>query len=58
MPAVTVENPLTLPRITRPSTTESVARRVATAITAHRQLEGAGFEVRLVARRQHPRRTY
>jgi hypothetical protein len=26
MPAVTVENPLTLPRITRPSTTESVAR--------------------------------
>ncbi|MCX5188839.1 pirin family protein [Streptomyces sp. NBC_00268] len=46
MPAVTIENPLALPRITRPSTTESVARGVATVITAHRQLEGAGFEVR------------
>jgi redox-sensitive bicupin YhaK (pirin superfamily) len=46
MPAVTVDNPLTLPRIPRPAPDGSTARRVATIVTAHRQLEGAGFEVR------------
>ncbi|MGW2447882.1 pirin family protein [Streptomyces sp. NPDC001675] len=46
MPAVTVDNPLTLPRIARPGSEGTMARRVSTVITAHRQLEGAGFEVR------------
>ncbi|MET9437223.1 pirin family protein [Streptomyces sp. NPDC006551] len=46
MPAVTVDNPLTLPRIPRPAADGSSARRVSGIVTAHRQLEGAGFEVR------------
>ncbi|WP_354671012.1 pirin-like C-terminal cupin domain-containing protein [Streptomyces sp. MA15] len=45
MPAVTVDDPLTLPRIPRPAPDGSTARRVATIVTARRQLEGAGSGV-------------
>ncbi|MDT7653827.1 MAG: quercetin 2,3-dioxygenase, partial [Pseudonocardiales bacterium] len=46
MPAVTVDNPLVLPRIPRPDPGTSTPRRVARVITSHHQLEGAGFEIR------------
>jgi len=46
MPAITVDNPLVLPRVPRPDPTDSVPRPVAEVITAHRQLEGGGFTVR------------
>jgi redox-sensitive bicupin YhaK (pirin superfamily) len=46
MPAVTVDNPLVLPRIARPDPAASVARPVARVVTAHRQIEGAGFTIR------------
>src|SRR5919106_44376 len=46
MPAITVDNPLVLPRITRPDPAASVARPVARIVTAHRQVEGGGFVVR------------
>lgn len=43
MPAVTVENPLVLPRIdVAPDATD---RPVASLVTAHHAIEGAGFEV-------------
>ena len=44
MPAVTVENPLVLPRLA-PLGVDAVARPVARVVTAHHQREGAGFEV-------------
>jgi redox-sensitive bicupin YhaK (pirin superfamily) len=43
MPAVTVENPLTLPRLARPSAETSLVRPVLQVVTAHQQSEGAGF---------------
>ncbi|TXJ81844.1 pirin family protein [Streptomyces lavendulae] len=44
MPAVTVENPLTLPRVTAPA--DAVARKVLTVTTAPSGYEGEGFPVR------------
>ena len=44
MPAITVDNPLTLPRVARPSST-STPRSVATVVSAHEQIEGAGFRI-------------
>ncbi|MBA3287046.1 MAG: pirin family protein [Acidimicrobiia bacterium] len=44
MPALTVTDPLVLPRITGPAAT-SVARPVATVAGSHHALEGAGFPV-------------
>src|SRR5579859_137287 len=46
MPAITVEDTLVLPRILRPDLAVSTPRPVARVVTAHRQLEGAGFSVR------------
>jgi redox-sensitive bicupin YhaK (pirin superfamily) len=46
MPAVTVDNPLVLPRITRPDPAASRPRPVAEVVTAHRQVEGAGIAIR------------
>ena len=46
MPAITVDDPLVLPRIPRPDPATSVQRPVSTVITAHSQAEGAGFVVR------------
>jgi redox-sensitive bicupin YhaK (pirin superfamily) len=46
MPAITVDDPLVLPRIPRPDPAVSRPRPVAKVITAHRQAEGAGFVVR------------
>ncbi|MBH0777032.1 pirin family protein [Nocardia bovistercoris] len=45
MPAVTVSDTTILPRLPRPARTEA-ERPVTKVVTAHRQLEGAGFEVR------------
>jgi redox-sensitive bicupin YhaK (pirin superfamily) len=45
MPAVTVDNILLLPRITRPSLA-AADRAPQEIVTADKQLEGAGFEVR------------
>ncbi|MBB5915235.1 hypothetical protein BJY24_004102 [Nocardia transvalensis] len=45
MPAVTVDNILVLPRLPRPDETLR-QRAVRSVTTAHRQREGAGFEVR------------
>ena len=44
MPAVTVENPLVLPRVARPSD-RSTPRPVARTIAAQYAVEGAGFQV-------------
>jgi quercetin 2,3-dioxygenase len=44
MPAVTVENPLVLPRVARPDAA-AAARPVARTVAAHHAIEGAGFEV-------------
>ncbi|GHE80123.1 hypothetical protein GCM10018785_55290 [Streptomyces longispororuber] len=44
MPAVTVENPLTLPRVTVPA--DAVARPVLAVRTAPSGYEGEGFPVR------------
>lgn len=44
MPAVTVENPLTLPRVT--ASADAVARPVLTVTTAPSGFEGEGFPVR------------
>lgn len=44
MPAVTTENVLLLPRITRPFA-ETTPRPVASVVTAHHVTEGAGFQV-------------
>src|SRR6202011_3756423 len=46
MPAITVDDTLVLPRIPRPDPAVSRARPVAKVVTAHRQMEGAGFSVR------------
>ncbi len=46
MPAITVDDTLVLPRIPRPDPAVSTPRPVAEIVTAHRQLEGAGFSVR------------
>src|SRR4051812_37022746 len=45
MPAVTVENPLVLPRIPRPDASTSTPRAAGQVIPAHHAVEGAGFEV-------------
>ena len=44
MPAITVDNPLVLPRLAAPAA-DAVARPVATVVPAHHAVEGAGFEV-------------
>jgi redox-sensitive bicupin YhaK (pirin superfamily) len=44
MPAITVENPLVLPRLEAPSPGAS-KRPVTQVVTAHHAIEGAGFEV-------------
>jgi redox-sensitive bicupin YhaK (pirin superfamily) len=44
MPALTVENPLTLPRVTAPA--DAVARPVLAVATARSGVEGEGFPVR------------
>jgi quercetin 2,3-dioxygenase len=46
MPAITVDDTLVLPRIPRPDPAASTPRPVAEVVTAHRQLEGAGFTIR------------
>ncbi|MFJ4680712.1 hypothetical protein [Kitasatospora sp. NPDC088783] len=46
MPAVTVENPLTLPRVTSPDPVHSTARPVLTVATTPEGYEGEGFPVR------------
>src|SRR5438270_227146 len=46
MPAITVEDTLVLPRVPRPDPATSRARPVRRVVTAHRQLEGAGFTIR------------
>jgi len=46
MPAITVDNPLVLPRISRPDQTASIPRPVSRVVTAHSQTEGAGFTIR------------
>jgi len=46
MPAVTVDNPLALPRLNRPDPATSVARPVRTVTTAPSGFEGEGFPVR------------
>ena len=46
MPAITVDDTLVLPRIPRPDAETSRARPVAKVVTAHRAIEGAGFEIR------------
>jgi redox-sensitive bicupin YhaK (pirin superfamily) len=45
VPAVTVENPLVLPRIPRPDPARTTDRPVTRVVQSHRQLEGAGFEI-------------
>jgi quercetin 2,3-dioxygenase len=44
MPAITVDNPLVLPRVERPAV-EAQARPVVKVVSAHHAIEGAGFEV-------------
>jgi redox-sensitive bicupin YhaK (pirin superfamily) len=46
MPAITVDDPLVLPRLPLPDAAASRARPVAKVVTAHRQTEGAGFSIR------------
>ncbi|MFJ7911859.1 pirin family protein [Kitasatospora sp. NPDC096204] len=46
MPAVTVDNPLTLPRVTTPDPAVTSARPVLTVATAPEGFEGEGFPVR------------
>ncbi len=46
MPAITVDNTLVLPRISRPDPTVSIPRPIAQVVTAHRQAEGGGLIVR------------
>ena len=46
MPAITVENILTLPRLSRPDPAAGGVRPVSRVVTARRTLEGAGFVVR------------
>lgn len=46
MPAVTVDNPLTLPRVATPDPTTNTPRPVLTVATAPEGFEGEGFPVR------------
>lgn len=46
MPAVTTDNLLILPRIPRPDPAHTRARPVVQVVTAKKQLEGEGFQVR------------
>ena len=46
MPAITVEDTLVLPRISRPDPAVSRPRPVTKVVSAQRQMEGAGFSVR------------
>jgi len=46
MPAVTVENPLVLPRVETPDPATAVARPVVQVATAPEGFEGEGFPVR------------
>lgn len=46
MPAITVDDTLVLPRISRPDPATSAARPVARLITAQKMTEGAGFIIR------------
>ncbi|MDH6577499.1 pirin family protein [Kitasatospora sp. MAP5-34] len=46
MPAVTVDNPLTLPRVATPDPVATTARPVLTVVTAPEGFEGEGFPVR------------
>jgi len=46
MPAITVDDPLVLPRIPRPDPATSRVRPVARVVAARRQVEGAGFTIR------------
>ena len=46
MPAITVDDPLVLPRVPRPDPATSRSRPVGRIVTAHRQTEGAGFVIR------------
>ena len=45
MPAVTVENPLVLPRLSVPDVAVAAARPLNAVVPAHHAVEGAGFEV-------------
>jgi quercetin 2,3-dioxygenase len=45
MPAVTVENPLVLPRLERPGADSGAPRPVLQVVTSHQQSEGAGFRI-------------
>jgi redox-sensitive bicupin YhaK (pirin superfamily) len=45
MPAVTVENPLVLPRIQRPDPARTTDRPVKRVVKSHQQLEGSGIEI-------------
>jgi redox-sensitive bicupin YhaK (pirin superfamily) len=45
MPAVTVSDPLVLPRLSRPDSTTATYRPVLDVMSAHHAVEGAGFEV-------------
>jgi redox-sensitive bicupin YhaK (pirin superfamily) len=45
MPAVTVENPLALPSISRPVAGSPLARPVLQVVTSHQQTEGAGIRI-------------
>ena len=45
MPAVTIENPLVLPRLSRIGNESSAARPVDRIVTARQQKEGAGIEI-------------
>jgi quercetin 2,3-dioxygenase len=53
MPAVTVENPLVLPRVETPDPTTSVPRPVVQVATAPEGFEGEGFPVRRAFARVH-----
>ena len=45
MPAISVENPLVLPRLSPPDPSSAVVRPVNAVVPAHHAVEGAGFEV-------------
>jgi len=53
MPAVTVENPLVLPRVETPDPTTTVPRPVVQVATAPEGFEGEGFPVRRAFARVH-----
>jgi hypothetical protein len=46
MRAITVDNPLVLPRTPRPDPATSTPRPVSQVVTAHSRLEGDGFAIR------------